>query len=214
MIIDFRGLFERHNIHCTGMLHIGASSGQEREIYAELNIPEVLWIEAIPNVFDKLKENLIPYPNQTAIKCCLGDVDGEKVVFHVSNNEGQSSSYLELGVHATLHPEVHYVEDLPMKTIRLDSLFLMLERDIKHINFLNIDVQGAELKVLKGAGNILNQIDYIYAEVNAAETYIGCPLISDLDEFLSDFERVETSELVGGVWGDALYIRKINGNNE
>ena len=208
MLIDFRHLFQRHNINCTGILHIGASTGQEREIYAELNIPEVLWIEAIPNVFEQLKENLSPYVNQIAIKACLGDVDGEEVTFHVSNNEAQSSSYLELGVHKSLHPEVHYIEDIPMETIRLDSLFLFLERDIKHINFINIDVQGAELKVLKGAGKILNQIDYIYVEVNAAETYVGCPLISDLDEFLSDFDRVETSELVGGIWGDALYIRK------
>lgn len=208
MLIDFRGLFERHNINCNGILHIGASTGQERYIYEELNITEVLWIEAIPNVFEQLKYNLIPYPNQIAVNACLGDVDGEKVIFHVSNNEAQSSSYLELGVHKTLHPEVHYIEDMPMELIRLDTLFLLLERNIKHINFINIDVQGAELKVLKGAGKILNQIEYIYVEVNAAETYVGCPLIYDLDEFLSDFERVETSELVGGVWGDALYIRK------
>ena len=76
------------------------------------------------------------------------------------------------------------------------------------INFLNADVQGAELKVLKGLGKYLNQIDYLILEVNAKETYIGCSLIGELDDFLSDYKRVETGQLVGGCWSDALYIKK------
>lgn len=208
MLISFLELFPKYNIKCTGLLHCGANTCQEAEMYNMLNIPEVLWIEALDKQFRIGKEYISKYANQTIIRACLSDVDVEIVTFHVSNNEAQSSSYLELGEHKILHPTVHYVEDIEMTTITVDSLFRLLERDIKHINFLNLDLQGAELKCLKGATKLLKQIDYIYTEVNSRETYIGCPVIEDLDNFLSDFKRVETSELVGGLWGDALYIRK------
>lgn len=208
MMIDFKYLFEKYNIKCTGIAHFGANQCQEAEMYNQLGIPEVLWVEALPDVFERGKEHISQYPNQTILKACLGETDNDIVIFHVSNNEAQSSSYLELGEHLRLHPEVHYVQDIEMKTITVDSLFNLLERPDNHINFINADLQGAELLMLKGATNFLKHVDYIYTEVNAGETYIGCPLISDLDNFLVDFERVETSELVGGFWGDSLFIRR------
>ena len=207
-MIDLKYLFDKYGINCTGILHVGASTGQERDTYAELNIPEVLWIEAIPFVFAELKENLLPYQNQIAIKACISDVDNEEVVFNISNNEAQSSSFLELGTHTEIHPEVHYIEQIKLETIRLDSLFNLLERDIKHINFGNFDLQGCELKALKSLGKIINQFDYFYLEVNQKETYKGCALVWEIDEFLSDFGRVETGEWVGGCWSDALYVRR------
>ncbi len=39
-----------------------------------------------------------------------------------------------------------------------------------HFNFLNLDIQGAELKALKSMGDYLNNVDYIYTEVNSDYT--------------------------------------------
>jgi hypothetical protein len=80
--------------------------------------------------------------------------------------------------------------------------------DISGLNLLSLDVQGSELKVLKGMGNYLQQFDYIISEINSVETYQGCALVGEIDEFLWDYERVETGELVGGAWSDALYCKK------
>lgn len=208
MLIPFTELFPKYNIKCTGILQCGANTCQEAEMYNQLQIPEVLWVEAIDSVFRKGKEHIAKYPNQTIIRACLSDKSGEIVTFHVSNNEAQSSSFLELGEHLRLHPEVHYVEDIEMETITVDALFNLLERNIKHINFLNLDLQGSELLCLKGATKLLKQIDYIYTEVNKIEVYKNCALVTELDEFLSDFTRVETGTWVGEGWTDALYIRK------
>lgn len=208
MMIDFKYLFEKWNINCTGMLMCGANTAQERFAYDELKIPEVLWIEAIPTVFQEMKNNLAPFKNQIAINACVSDEDGKEVLFNISNNEAQSSSFLELGHHKIIHPNVTYIDQVELVTTRLDTLFNLLQRDISHINFGNFDLQGAELLALKGLGKLIKQFDYFYLEINMKETYLGCALIGEMDEFLSDFKRVETSEIVAGTWGDALYIRK------
>jgi hypothetical protein len=80
---------------------------------------------------------------------------------------------------------------------------------IEGCNFLNIDVQGFELEVLKGSKKTLRGVNYIYSEVNRAETYENCAQIGDMDEFLlfNGFNRVETI-WSGGIWGDALWIRE------
>lgn len=209
MLIPFDYLFQKYNVKCTGLLHAGGSTGQERMMYHKLLIPFVYWIEAIPNVAHELSENLKPYPNQYALNACVSDKDYEIVRFHISNNEKQSSSFLELGHHKAIHPEVKYVDEYVVHTIRIDTLLNKYHIDEKkQINFLNFDLQGAELMALKGMGKLLNHIEYIYLEVNKKETYIGCPLIDEIDSFLSDFERVETGDWICDTWTDGFYIRK------
>ena len=208
MMIPLDQLIERHNLKIKGVVHCGGNEGQERETYNELVSGEVIWIEAIDDVFEKLKENIAPYKNQVAIKACLGDKDNKTVVFNISNNESQSSSMLNLKHHEIIHPEVHYIDHVVMKTTRFDTLMLLLERDISKLNFLNLDLQGAELIALRGFGKYLNQFDYILTEVNKKEVYEGCALVEDLDSFLSDYERVETGFWVGDSWTDALYVKR------
>lgn len=208
MMLPFKELIEKHNLNITGVLHCGSSTGQERELYNELIDGEVLWVEAIPEVFEQLKENIKPYPKQTAIKACISNEDNKRVRFNISNNESQSSSLLDWGTHTTIHPEVHWVDHVIMTTTRLDTLFSLLERDISNINFLNMDLQGAELLCLQGLGKLLPQFDYVLSEVNQVHTYENCALVTELDSFLSDYVRVETGDWVGGCWTDALFVKR------
>jgi FkbM family methyltransferase len=205
-MMDFRQMIAKHNLNITGILHCGANDGQERFEYDELKVP-VAWIEALPAVYAKLQENLTHFPLQRCFNICIGDEDGKEVVFHVSNNQAQSSSYLELGTHKDIHPEVHYVQDIPMKTTRLDTFFDYLGV-VKPLNFLMLDLQGAELIAMKSLGEYLDQFDYIWTEVNQVPVYESCPLIGDLDMFLMGYVRVETGNWVAGSWTDALYVKK------
>ncbi len=76
-------------------------------------------------------------------------------------------------------------------------------------NFLNLDIQGAELKAMKGMGDYLKNFDYVYTEINDDHLYINCALVSDLDDFLLQYGlvRVETC-WTDCKWGDAFYIKK------
>ena len=85
-------------------------------------------------------------------------------------------------------------------------------KQYQHIpfNFLNLDIQGTELKVLKGMDQYFNQIDYVYTEVNSDYVYKDCNLINEIDDYLKSFnlERVETY-FTDYKWGDAFY-KKVN----
>lgn len=208
-MIPLKDIIDKYGIIINGICHCGANEGQEAEEYNKWGVENVIWVEAIPSVFDKLKQHISKYPKQVAIEACLSNIDGEKVEFNISNNQSQSSSLLGLGKHLTIHPEVHYVDKIKCITTTLDSLLKKSNVDYSMIDFLNLDLQGAELMALQGATNFLKQIKAINTEVNKQSTYIDCALIEDLDYFLlqNDFERVETGEWVGDCWTDAFYKR-------
>jgi len=94
-------------------------------------------------------------------------------------------------------------------TKTMDVLFEENKENMSDYNFMNIDIQGAELLALKGSKCLLEHMDYLYLEVNEEHLYKNCPLISDIDLFVKQFgfERVETS-MTKWKWGDAFYIKK------
>ena len=127
----------------------------------------------------------------------------------VSNGAGASSSILAPKKHLTEHPEVTFPSKESINVKRFDKFIEKNEVDISNHNFLNIDVQGYELEVLKGMGEELNKIQLIIAEVNRDEVYEGCPMIEDIDAYVKEFgfERV-TVEWQSESWGDALYVKR------
>jgi len=203
MLIDFRNLFPKYNLKFNGVLHIGANVGEEAPVYNELGIKKQIWIEGNPDIFVKLKNNVSNNPDAIALNYLIGD-ENKDAIFHISNNGSQSSSVLDLGTHAVVHPEVHYVEDKSLRMHRIDSLGL----DLSGVDFLNIDLQGAELMAMRGMGDLLKGFKAAYLEVNKERLYEGCALVDDIDLYMIgfNFRRVETFWCGNTGWGDALYI--------
>lgn len=206
MLIPFSELFRKYKIRSTGVFHVGASYGQEVAEYYKNGIRHTVWIEALPSVYERLLKNVKNYPDAIAINECISDVDDQEVVFNVANNEGQSSSLLEFGSHTREHPTVKFIDKVRMTTIRLDTLIKKYDLDMSRYDFLNLDLQGAELMALKGLGKYLEGFNHLYIEVNIAELYKGCPLVETIDEYVSKFgfSRLET-KMTGWKWGDAYY---------
>lgn len=210
MLIDFRQLFPRWNIKPKGVLHVGANVGEEAPVYLELGIKRQIWIEANPEIFERLRENIKENLQAASYCYCISDVDDEKVQFHVSNNASQSSSILELGTHLIAHPEVRYIRDIEMETCRLDTIFNKgVLPPVEGYDFLNMDLQGAELKALKSLGDLLHHFKWAYLEVNKEELYKGCSLVWDIDTYMAGFgfRRVETLWCGQNGWGDCLYVK-------
>ncbi len=213
MLIDFRTLFPKYNIHPKGVLHVGANIGEEASVYTELGINKQIWVEGNPDLLDILKTNVLKGSEKYVLQFLAGD-ENKEVVLHISNNSGQSSSVLNLGTHLQAHPEVHYIKDEVVIMKSLDSFFVENTEIIKGVDFLNLDVQGFEGKVLNGLGSWINEFKWIYTEVNCRYVYENCTLIQDLDSYLSKqgFYRAETFGESGFFqrlgWSDALYIRQ------
>lgn len=204
MLIDFTYLVKKYNLKINGILHIGAHQCEEDKHYKKNGIRNIIWIEAIKEKADKCRIGRRIVWNNV-----VSDLDDQDVIFKITNNY-ESSSILNLKTHLKEHPHIHVIEERKLKTKRIDSLYKEHNIDPKYANFINIDIQGAELLALRGMGDLLENIDYIYAEVNEKELYEGCALLPELDSFLNDkgFKRVEINMLKYG-WGDALYIRDV-----
>lgn len=203
MLIPIEKLLDKYKLDIQGVLHVGAHHAEELEAYEAIGVPLVVWIEGDEDSHAVVKERIAKLPHHRSFMALLDEYE-RAVEFNVANN-GQSSSVLEFGTHSKHHPEVSFVDKVKRRTRTLDAI---LEANrLAHLNFWNLDVQGLELRVLKGAKKALNGCDYIYTEVNAEEVYVGGALIEEIDAFLTEFERVET-EWTPFKWGDAFYIRK------
>lgn len=203
MLIPFSEIVKKYG-KPNGILHVGANIGEEAEAYDKEGIKNVIWIEANADLLPILEENVLKY-GHTVSHYCVGDKNGEDVIFHISNNAGQSSSYLDLGTHLIQHPEVHYTEHCPMQTMRIDSLPI----HTYGLDWVSLDIQGTELKALRGMGDLLRQFRFVYSEVNRKHVYKGCALLPEMDAYLKSFglRRVETAKWIGD-WTDALWIKR------
>jgi FkbM family methyltransferase len=188
---------DHFNFENLNAIHIGASWGQERQWYYK----NILWIEANPACEEQLRENLKSFPNQTYKIAVCSDKSQPKQ-FNIASTKGASSSLLPLKKHKFYYPDIEYVDSIPVQTVTLDDIVK------ESYDFLNIDVQGAELLVLKGATALLPQLTYIYAEINKEELYAGCGLLPEIDSYLENlgFCRILTSNIIHG-YGEALYQR-------
>jgi len=202
MLIPLHDIVKKYNIEFKGILHVGAHECEELNDYLHyLTIDKILWVDALPEKVAFCKEK---YPGILIENAIVSDVV-EKVKFNVSNN-GQSSSILDFGLHSTFHPHVTYVNSFEGETQLLKDI---LPKYPIEYNFLNFDIQGVELKALKGMEEYLPKVDYLYTEVNSDYVYKDCALVTELDEYLSKFgfERVETKWCGDFRWGDAFYIK-------
>ena len=215
MVLNKKYIIEeirRNKIKLTGVLHIGAHECEEKGFYnKDLHIKNknIIWIEANPTKVKEAKQRGI----QNVYQAVITNEDDKEIMFNVANNF-QSSSVLELGTHATEHPDIKYDKDLSFmaKTVTVKSFFKrnkILHPEI--YNFWNFDIQGAELMALKGAEDYIKYVKVLNLEVNTEKVYKDCPLMTDIDAFLSKhhFQRVLTKITKHG-WGDALYIKTNN----
>lgn len=203
MLISFFYLVQKYKLHITGILHVGAHICEEIRFYDKvLPRDKVLWVEAFQ---DKVEQSKNTYPDILIEQAVISD-EIETIPFYRSNNV-ESSSMFPLGLHKKFHPHVHYVETIMVTTQLLKNILCNYKIPF---NFVNLDIQGAELKALKSMENYLHTIDYIYTEVNADYIYENCCIIIEIDSYLRTFgfKRVETKWHKNDKWGDAFYIKE------
>jgi FkbM family methyltransferase len=203
MLISFTQIKNNYAMNISGIIHVGGHFGEEICEYVETGIQNIVIFEPLMSNFEILERNVYNLnANIQGYQVALGSTEGI-VEMYVSSNKGLSSSILKPKKHLTQYRDITFnvKENVELKT--LDSY------NYKNYNFLNMDVQGYELEVLKGAKKTLKHIDYVYCEVNRDEVYENNAYIEEIDEFLSkyDMERVEV-DWQGNTWGDALYIKK------
>ncbi len=211
MLITITDLMRKFDLRITGILHVGAHECEEMSDYIKNGVQpnNIFWIEAMTDKVDQMKSK---YGDKVNIYQAVIDLNDGKVVTFYKTNNGQSSSILEFGTHSKNHPQVHVTETQQMITSRLDTVIEKQKIPIERVNFINLDIQGVELRALQSMEKYLAHIDYIYTEVNTEEVYKGCAKLAQIDAYLNQFgfKRYDTRIYREFGWGDAFYIKITN----
>lgn len=200
MLIPVQVLKKYWGVNPRSIVHVGAHNAEELENYALASWGPVTWIEAQPQKVKDLSKR-VPKTHKL-IEAAVWDIDGVDLSLNVMTNT-ESTSLLKLGTHATEHPTVTFSHVIPVKTQTLKTIL----QNENAPELLALDIQGVELRAIKGYGERISDVKWIYCEVNKAELYEGCCLISDLDDYLAGFgiKRAVTRWTIHN-WGDALYV--------
>lgn len=205
--LDIRDLKKEFNLDTKGIIQVGSFIVKEYPILQEVGFTDYIFIEANSLLIEKLRHNV--GPTCRIFNELITDVDGKEHEFNISNHV-QASSILKFKKHKEYYPTLSdVVETVTLKGITMDSLIQRESIDMTEFNFLMIDVQGAEMFVLRGFENNLRYINYIYTELNYDSMYEGCCLETELTEYLDNhgFYLAKSFD-TGNGWGDGLYIRR------
>ncbi|MCW3110665.1 MAG: hypothetical protein JWQ09_5171 [Segetibacter sp.] len=199
---------------------IGACEGEDSIKYARLfPASKIFAFEALPDNVQLIRNNFIRYGviNASCYNKALSNKNGQ-AEFYVSSGrpEGviesdwdygnKSSSLLPPQEHLKMAPFIQFRNKILVETITIKSF--CSTNNISSIDYIHMDVQGAELMVLEGAEDLISAIKVVWMEVSTVDVYKNQPLVGDVKKFMKEKNFVLIKDAVNGLQGDQLYISK------
>jgi FkbM family methyltransferase len=158
--------------------------------------------EPVPSSYQQLKLNVEGFSNVSIYSLAL------------SNEIGEKSLYLAGGASSLLRPKESFNNDyfhsdlehpIEVECTTLDQWAKDL--GVQKIDFLWLDMEGNELRMLQAAPMILKQVKLIYTEVNLQPFWEDCVQYSELKNWLESQGFTEIwKDLVPSWHGNALFI--------
>lgn len=200
---------------------IGACEGEESVRYARL-FPRarILSFEPLPSNQALVRANFARYGVTRAelLPLALSDRAGE-ATFHVSSGQpptefsgrdwnygNKSSSLLPPAAAGPMHGWIEFKEAIVVPTDTLDAV--CARHAIDRIDFVHMDVQGAEHLVLAGAARLLPNISALWLEVADRELYRGQKLRREMEALLHARGFSLGFAAHGGIEGDQFYVNR------
>ncbi len=214
MQLDISKLIEEFSLVPSDFIvvHIGASTCQESEYYSKFNFRKIIWVEALPEIYEQGRMNILQFENQLIINALLSSKEGEVFRLYKSSNNGESSSILKPQRHLDIHSNVGFVQESQLiLSTTLDRV--LLKQDLVSKILLVLDVQGVESSVIDGGlVTVLPRTEFIFSEVSSISLYQDQTLFHALTKKLKSlgFSLVMHDINIHSPYGDALYARNFN----
>lgn len=196
------------------IIDVGASSGSFMEsVGKHYPIKRGILIEPLVDRCEELRERF-KEPVFTVMACAAAE--GEGVVQFNVHSFDYASSMLDWPEELSdrFSFDMSIKDTVSVRTMSLEAL-LEVSDWTDEIDLLKIDAQGAEMLVLRGAGEVLSRVRHIYVELAFREIYQDGCTFNDAYTFLTDrgFQLLELTECARDTsksleWVDALFRRK------
>ena len=217
--IELPKIFDTHDPLV--IFDIGACEGEDSIRYARL-FPNsrVYTFEPLPENQALVLANFEKFgvKNAELQSFALADREGTST-FHVSSGkppkkwEGEqwnygnkSSSLLKPELHNERFDWIEFNRSIEVQCNRIDGF--LAKNHLKHIDFIHMDVQGAELLALKGAGSKISEITSIWLEVSEEELYKNQVLKNELELFLVNNGFIKTHDEKCGFQSDQFWVNQ------
>lgn len=165
------------------VLDVGGHHGQFT-LFALEQFPsaQIITFEPQAECVAKIRRAIDGDTRVRVLNYALSDTTTE-VELHVSKRS-DSSSLLPIGKgQTTAYPGT---EEESVEVITTETLDNLLTEPLARPVLLKIDVQGAELSVLRGAEKLLASIDSVFVECSFVELYDGQALANEVISFLAE----------------------------
>jgi beta-1,4-mannosyl-glycoprotein beta-1,4-N-acetylglucosaminyltransferase len=183
---------------------------------------KVFWKNSTIYLFDAMTEMKLFYDEYNKTKNTtfeynvgvLCDEDYKRISFYQNDElSGGNSYYKEIG-----HPESHniFTENHIKHKLGMKLETVVKNKKIPLPDLIKIDVQGAELDILKGSMNVINNAKFLIVELQHVEYNKGAPLCNKTCDFLIEngWEVYAEKFSNNGPDADWCFINKNKKNNK
>jgi FkbM family methyltransferase len=191
---------------------VGAHLFQEQKLLFSLfpNLDKIYLFEPIPQAVQQLRLMTQNNPKIEVFGYAIADANGP-LSFHLTDNNGESSSLLPLGTHKQIFPWVHEAATISVEAHVLDDVIQW--HGLREPDMLFLDVQGAEYRILSTlSAKLRSRVKLIYTECSKEEIYQGAKLLEDVKTLLTpDFVFAGFAPLMqmSPTHGNALFAHRL-----
>lgn len=195
---------------------IGARDCQQSiEFYKQFPNAQIYAFECNPNTLPLCRGNIKPYADRiTLIEGAVCDYDGQITFYPINQqktqtswtdgNPGASSLFKSNGQYTV---EKYVQDEIQTNCHRLDTIMRNLV--LPRVDIIWMDLQGAELLALKGLGDFIGNVQYIYTEVSHKAIYENQVMFAELNEFINQnglYPKIQPK--MTGWQEDVIYERR------
>ena len=183
------------------IIEIGSSDGYHTQWFFEIfDNPQVYCFEPDPRAIARFKNNIGENSNVQLFELAISSNNGDITFFQSSgqieidskniiNDWDESGSIRQPKDHLSNFPLIKFEKSIQVKTLTLDSW--CAENGIDNIDFIWMDVQGAERDVFEGGLRTLSKTQFLYTEYSNKQLYAGQYNLKQILIQLEHFEVIK-----------------------
>lgn len=168
---------------------------------------KIYCFEPVPQNAEWCKKNTARRKNIFFEEAAISEVDGDVDFFVVTNGNIGASSLLNANKNH-FYGNTYKQEQIKIKSTKASSY--IKNNKIQNVDLIWMDVQGAELNVLKSFENEIKNIKAIHTEAALSSVYNGASTKYDIIEFLenNDFKLIKCLKNDLGIEEDLIFINR------